>query len=256
MPKRRADPAPGADGGKDRPLLIVGLGNPDREYGGTRHNAGAVAVGKLAEVLGTRLKHKLFRRYFLAEAGSAVLARADTYMNECGPVIAKLAKSRPRAVLLVVSDDLDLPPGRIRFRTGGSAGGHRGIASVIAALGSDSFPRLRIGIGRPGTAGAVVPPSRTPAAQTPAAQTPAAQTPAAQTPAAQTPAAQTPAAQTPTAARGEPVTEARGDVIDWVLSRPAGAEREEFERGIERAAEALRVAVESGLGRAMTEYSE
>ena len=231
MPKRRADPAPGADGGKDRPLLIVGLGNPDREYGGTRHNAGAVAVGKLAEVLGTRLKHKLFRRYFLAEAGSAVLARADTYMNECGPVIAKLAKSRPRAVLLVVSDDLDLPPGRIRFRTGGSAGGHRGIASVIAALGSDSFPRLRIGIGRPGTAGAVVPPSRTPAAQTPAAQT-------------------------PTAARGEPVTEARGDVIDWVLSRPAGAEREEFERGIERAAEALRVAVESGLGRAMTEYSE
>ena len=241
MPKRRADPAPGADGGKDRPLLIVGLGNPDREYGGTRHNAGAVAVGKLAEVLGTRLKHKLFRRYFLAEAGSAVLARADTYMNECGPVIAKLAKSRPRAVLLVVSDDLDLPPGRIRFRTGGSAGGHRGIASVIAALGSDSFPRLRIGIGRPGTAGAVVPPSRTPAAQTPAAQTPA---------------AQTPAAQTPTAARGEPVTEARGDVIDWVLSRPAGAEREEFERGIERAAEALRVAVESGLGRAMTEYSE
>jgi PTH1 family peptidyl-tRNA hydrolase len=202
MPKRSGAPAPPPDA-TNRPLLIVGLGNPDREYAGTRHNAGAVAVEKLAAALGVKLKRRLLRRFFLAEAGGAVFARADTYMNECGPVIARLAKSHPRSVLLVVSDDLDLPPGRIRFRTGGSAGGHRGIASIIEALGDDSFPRLRIGIGRPATP-----------------------------------------------------ADPREGVIDWVLSRPAGAEREEFERGVERATEALRVAVESGLGRAMTEYSE
>jgi PTH1 family peptidyl-tRNA hydrolase len=201
VPESAANPVPS---GKP-PLLIVGLGNPDREYAGTRHNAGAMAVAGLARELGVQLKRKYFRRHFLAEAGGATLARADTFMNECGPVIAGLAKSRPRSVLLVVSDDLDLEPGKVRFRTGGSAGGHRGLASVISALGDESFPRLRIGIGRPPTAGS---------------------------------------------------DEVRGEVIDWVLSRPHGPGLAEFEKGIEKAARALAVAVESGLGRAMTEFSE
>ena len=136
-------------GTKAARILIVGLGNPGGEYARTRHNAGVMAVERLA----TRMKVKLARDRALgswvARQGGVVLARTNTYMNVSGPPVARLTKKFGVPAPLVVNDDLDLPLGAIRFRTQGTAGGHHGLESIIAALGTDRFPRLKIGIGRP-----------------------------------------------------------------------------------------------------------
>jgi len=153
-----------------------------------------MAIYRLAELLETRFRRSFLKRAWIAKTPRAVLARPDSFMNVCGPVVARLAKSFGQP--LVVHDDLDLPLGALRFRMKGSAGGHNGVASVIAHLGTPDFPRLKIGIGRPAS---------------------------------------------------------KADVVDWVLTRCEGADRETFNGAVGRAAEALRSALDTGLDRAMTE---
>lgn len=134
--------------------LIVGLGNPGRRYRGTRHNVGALVLARLAERAGIRVNED----EGFAEVGRGtiggyrvLLARPHTYMNVSGEAVRDLRRRhrlRPEDILVIV-DDIDLPLGRLRLRAGGSAGGHNGLRSVIEALGTTAFPRLRVGIGRP-----------------------------------------------------------------------------------------------------------
>jgi len=139
--------------------MIVGLGNPGPEYARNRHNVGFQVVDQLAERHGLAFD-KFQKRARLAigaialpdEAAQRVLlAKPMTYMNVSGEAVAALAafyKIAP-ADILVVCDDLDLPVGRIRLRAGGGSGGQKGVQSIISHLGSQEFPRLRVGIGRP-----------------------------------------------------------------------------------------------------------
>lgn len=134
-------------------LLIVGLGNPGRRYRGTRHNVGREVVQYLADRLGARLEEDGWARTARARIGgvTVVLAVPETYMNVSGQAVRDLLRRGRRRPgdLLVVHDDLDIPLGYVRLRPGDGAGGHNGIRSIIAELGTGMFPRLRIGIGRP-----------------------------------------------------------------------------------------------------------
>ena len=141
-------------------MLIVGLGNPGPEYAKTRHNVGFMTVERLAEqaslAVGTgpvrwRLRCRAHVTEVNLEGQKAILARPRTYMNNSGEAVGPLLRwyGLSPAELLVVCDDLDLPPGRIRIRKKGGDGGHRGLKSIIAVLGTNEFIRLRIGIGRP-----------------------------------------------------------------------------------------------------------
>jgi PTH1 family peptidyl-tRNA hydrolase len=144
--------------------LIVGLGNPGSEYEGTRHNAGALFVARLAEANHAKLQNQP-RHGGLT--GAARLASRDvrlllptTYMNRSGQSVASLAgfyKIDPPRIL-VVHDELDLPPGSVRLKVSGGHGGHNGLRSIIAALGNRAdFQRLRLGIGHPGSSADVSP---------------------------------------------------------------------------------------------------
>lgn len=133
--------------------LVVGLGNPGPEYDRTRHNIGFELADRLAAERDLSWKRERKFRARVASGGSSlVLAKPLTYMNESGNAVARLArfhKLDPDQVL-VLYDDVSLPVGRFRFRANGSAGGHNGIKSIIAYLGTDAFPRLKIGIGTAG----------------------------------------------------------------------------------------------------------
>ncbi|GAB6877702.1 aminoacyl-tRNA hydrolase [Thermaerobacter litoralis] len=136
------------------PRIIVGLGNPGPEYEGTRHNVGFAVVDALARRLRTAGWRRGFRSLWTEGAwrGQPVLLlKPQTYMNLSGEAVEQACRAlrAEPAEVLVVYDDLDLPPGHLRLRPGGRAGGHRGVASIIEALGRDDFPRLRVGIGRP-----------------------------------------------------------------------------------------------------------
>ncbi|MBI5393759.1 MAG: aminoacyl-tRNA hydrolase [Verrucomicrobia bacterium] len=135
--------------------LVVGLGNPGREYGTSRHNIGFRVVDKLAADAGARWQTKSKFEADIAEAqlgGRAVLlAKPLTFMNASGSACAALLhwhKFEPEQMLVIV-DDADLDVGRLRLREKGSAGGHRGLLSIAQCAGSEQYPRLRIGIGRP-----------------------------------------------------------------------------------------------------------
>jgi PTH1 family peptidyl-tRNA hydrolase len=134
-------------------LLIVGLGNPGRRYRGTRHNVGREVVQHLADRLGVRLEEDGWARTARARVDgvTVVLAVPETYMNVSGQAVRDLLRRGRRhpGDLLVVHDDLDIPLGHVRLRPGDGAGGHNGIRSIIAELGTGMFPRLRIGVGRP-----------------------------------------------------------------------------------------------------------
>jgi len=134
--------------------LIVGLGNPGRGYIDNRHNIGFMCLNHFARTQGIRFDKKQSK----ARIGSGevagnkvILAKPQTYMNLSGESVSRLVKKFDISLddLLVIHDDLDLPLGKIRIRYGGSAGGHKGIDSIIASLDSEGFPRLRVGIGRP-----------------------------------------------------------------------------------------------------------
>lgn len=139
--------------------LIVGLGNPGREYSGTRHNIGFAVLGELARKncinFDKRCCHSRSGEGRIAGQEIA-LAKPQTYMNLSGDAVASLMR-RYRVKLsdiLIVHDDLDLPLGKIRLRANGSAGGHNGLKSIIASVGSMDLARLKIGIGRPESLGA------------------------------------------------------------------------------------------------------
>jgi PTH1 family peptidyl-tRNA hydrolase len=134
--------------------LIVGLGNPGREYEHTRHNVGFQVAEELAHRYRVTLKNRgswKARVAKIAEIGEGVLlAEPTTFMNLSGRAVREIAsfhKLAPSDVLIVV-DDADLPLGRLRLRTSGSAGGHNGLKSIIQELGTIEFPRLRVGVGR------------------------------------------------------------------------------------------------------------
>lgn len=134
--------------------LVVGLGNPGRKYELTRHNIGFMVVDALAARLGAtpwRDEQRAAVARARVDDHTLVLAKPQTFMNESGQAVRSLAayyKIAP-AQILVVADDLDLPFGRLRLRPHGSPGGHNGLRSIIAQLGTQEFARLRMGIGRP-----------------------------------------------------------------------------------------------------------
>jgi PTH1 family peptidyl-tRNA hydrolase len=136
--------------------LIVGLGNPGFLYARNRHNVGFMCVSHLAKTRDIRFDRKQghARTGIGNIAGNrVVLARPQTYMNASGESVSALLKKLnvTPADLIIIHDDLDLPPGKIRLRLGGSSGGHKGIDSIIARIGTRDFCRVRVGIGRPDT---------------------------------------------------------------------------------------------------------
>ena len=146
-------PEPGAS-----PRVVIGLGNPGREYSATRHNVGHWCIDRLAEVHAAGR----FRRTRLAEVADGtiggrrvVLAKPRTYVNESGRAVTSLMTKYRAAPgdLLVVYDEMDLPVGSIRLRARGGSGGHNGMKSIIDATGTQEFARLRIGVGRPARSG-------------------------------------------------------------------------------------------------------
>jgi PTH1 family peptidyl-tRNA hydrolase len=144
---RRGEPAPSVD------LLVAGLGNPGRDYAGNRHNVGFMVCDELARRRGGTWRGKFSGD--LAEVRvdgrRVVLLKPQTYMNESGRSLGaavRFFKVEPGR-LLVVHDEVDLEPGRLQARLGGGLAGHNGLRSVAAALGTQEFLRLRVGVGRP-----------------------------------------------------------------------------------------------------------
>ena len=132
--------------------LVVGLGNPGREYDRTRHNMGFRVMDALTEKLGVRLTRLRFRALTATAtvAGKKVLLmKPQTFMNASGLSVqpASAYYKIPPERILVIFDDISLPPGKIRIRAEGSAGGHNGLKSIISALGSQDFPRIKVGVG-------------------------------------------------------------------------------------------------------------
>ncbi|MEW6574481.1 MAG: aminoacyl-tRNA hydrolase [Bacillota bacterium] len=134
--------------------MVVGLGNPGPEYTGTRHNAGFEVLDRLASLHGAvfkKTRQKALVAIIRVGGSTVTLAKPQTFMNLSGRAVRSLLRTHriyPDAMLLV-HDDLDLPLGQMRLSLRGSSGGHKGVESVIAAVGTSEFPRLRIGIGRP-----------------------------------------------------------------------------------------------------------
>ena len=132
--------------------LIVGLGNPGREYERTRHNCGFRAVDILAEKLGTRIDKLKFQGLYCQtnyNGTKLFLLKPQTYMNLSGRSVLQLSAyfNIPPQRIIVLFDDISLEPGRLRIRADGSAGGHNGIKSIIQEVGSQTFPRVKIGVG-------------------------------------------------------------------------------------------------------------
>lgn len=137
------------------PRLIVGLGNPGETYRDTRHNIGFMVLDEIARRMGAAFREEKRWTGLVAKFTGGYLLKPLTFMNDSGRSVQSVGhfyKASP-AQTLVVYDDVDLPLGRLRFRTSGSAAGHNGIRSLISSLGSDEFPRLKVGIspadGRP-----------------------------------------------------------------------------------------------------------
>ena len=132
--------------------LIVGLGNPGEQYENTRHNVGFLVADELGE-RGSfpiqRLKFKALTNTAVIGGQGALVMKPTTYMNLSGEAVGEAARfyKIPPSRVLVISDDVDLPLGKLRIRTGGSAGGHNGLKSVIQHLGANQFPRLKVGVG-------------------------------------------------------------------------------------------------------------
>jgi PTH1 family peptidyl-tRNA hydrolase len=135
-------------------FLLIGLGNPGREYKDTRHNFGFMLIDRIAVRLnarGMKVQSKAIVTDTMHEDRKLILAKPQTYMNLSGQSVQGLVHfyKIPLTNLMVLSDDLDIPFGTIRIRAAGGPGGQRGLSSVIESLGTKDFPRLRLGIGRP-----------------------------------------------------------------------------------------------------------
>jgi PTH1 family peptidyl-tRNA hydrolase len=134
--------------------LIVFLGNPGPKYECTRHNAGFMAGDALAKKLGVSINKLRFKALTAAaeiNGEKVLLMKPQTFMNLSGEAVGQAARfyKIPPERVLVVSDEISLPLGKLRVRPKGSAGGHNGLKSIIASLGTDAFPRIRIGVGAP-----------------------------------------------------------------------------------------------------------
>ena len=151
LEKERSGPS-GLTPQKKPEYLVVGLGNPGRDYERTRHNAGFMALSVLADRCGVRCDkakfHALVAQTEIAGHG-VLLMMPQTYMNSSGEAVREAAAfyKIPPERILVIFDDISLPVGKLRVRPDGSAGGHNGVKSLIAELGSQSFPRIKVGVG-------------------------------------------------------------------------------------------------------------
>lgn len=134
-------------------FIIAGLGNPDRQYEGTRHNVGFDVIDRLADKYNIAVdvkKHRAMLGKGVIEGQKVILAKPQTYMNLSGESIRSLVdyyKIDGEHELLVIYDDINLGVGQLRIREKGSAGGHNGIKNIIAHLGTQVFPRIRVGVG-------------------------------------------------------------------------------------------------------------
>ena len=139
-------------GKKQEAWLIVGLGNPGKEYAQTRHNCGWMAIDRIAEKLSCKIDKGKFQGLYgqTTYCGNKIfLLKPQTYMNASGQSVLQMSAyfQIPPERILVLFDDISLEPGRLRIRPNGSAGGHNGIKSIIASIGSEAFPRVKIGVG-------------------------------------------------------------------------------------------------------------
>lgn len=139
-------------GKKNESWLIVGLGNPGKEYEKTRHNCGFRAIDSLAQTLGCKIDKAKFQGLYAQatyQGRKIFLLKPMTYMNLSGKSVLQLSAyyQIPPQRVIVLFDDISLEPGRLRIRPDGSAGGHNGIKSIISELGSQDFPRVKIGVG-------------------------------------------------------------------------------------------------------------
>lgn len=133
--------------------MIIGLGNPGKEYAQTKHNVGFMVVDAIADELNVSVEKRqcqAFTQMATWDGEKFLLVKPQTYMNLSGQSVMELLNYYKDKIddLLVIHDDLDLPPGQLRFKQGGGAGGHNGIKNIIAHLNSNDFDRLKIGIGR------------------------------------------------------------------------------------------------------------
>ena len=132
--------------------IVVGLGNPGSKYENTRHNVGFLVADALAEAAGEpirKAKHHALTATAVIGGQGVLLMKPTTYMNLSGEAVGDAARfyKIPADHILVISDDTDLPLGKLRLRKSGSAGGHNGLKSIIQHLGTDQFPRLKVGVG-------------------------------------------------------------------------------------------------------------
>lgn len=151
---RSADAQRMTDSIKEVRWLIVGLGNPGRQYSGNRHNVGFHIVDRLARASSLQFDQRRNQAHLARgriEGIQTALVKPRTYMNRSGEAVAGIARfyKVPPERILVIFDDLDLPLGTLRLRLKGGAGGHQGVTSIILRLNTQDFPRLRVGIGRP-----------------------------------------------------------------------------------------------------------
>ena len=132
--------------------IVAGLGNPDKKYEGSRHNMGFIAMDHIAKKHGMYVNRSKFRALTATrkeECGQVLYMKPLTYMNRSGDAIGEAARfyKVPADHVIVLCDDITLPAGTIRIRAKGEAGGHNGLKSIISALGSNEFPRIKIGVG-------------------------------------------------------------------------------------------------------------
>lgn len=134
--------------------LIIGLGNPEEEYSKTRHNMGFNTINKIAEKYDIKMNKTKFKGIYesaIIEGQKVMLVKPQTYMNLSGECVKEFVNfyKIEKEEIVIIYDDMDIEPGKIKIRKKGSSGGHNGIKSIIENLGTEEFPRIRIGIGRP-----------------------------------------------------------------------------------------------------------
>lgn len=134
--------------------LIVGLGNPEEEYSRTRHNMGFNTINKIAKEYKIEMKKNKFQGIYesgIIENQKVILVKPQTYMNSSGNCVKEFVDfyKIEKENILIIYDDMDIEPGTIKIRKKGSSGGHNGMKSIIEMLGTEEFPRIRVGIGRP-----------------------------------------------------------------------------------------------------------